>query len=61
MKEITEKELTAYDELLTGEQTVIQKYKTYADDCKDPEIKKLCENAVSKHTEHYNVLLRQIQ
>ena len=61
MKNITEKELTAYNELLTQEKAVIDKFNYYARNCKDPELKKLCKDAVARHQEHFNTVFAQIQ
>ena len=42
MKNITEKELSAYNELLTQEKAAVDKFNYYAQNCKDPNLKKLC-------------------
>lgn len=58
---ITEKELSAYNELLTQEKAVVDKFNYYAQNCKDPNLKKLCKEAASRHQEHFNMIFNQIQ
>ena len=33
----------------------------YAQNCKDPELKKLCKEAAERHQEHFNTIFAQIQ
>ena len=61
MKKITEKELGAYNELLVQEKATMDKFNYYAQNCKDPQLKKLCKEAAARHQEHYNIIFAQIQ
>jgi len=61
MKKITEKELGAYNELLVQEKAAIDKFNYYAQNCKDPNLKKLCKDAAARHQEHFNIIFAQIQ
>lgn len=60
MKNITEKELSAYNDLLTQEKSAVDKYNYYAQSCKDPGIKKLCKDAATRHQEHFNTIFSQL-
>lgn len=40
MQNITEKELEGYSQLLGNEQNAIQKFKSYAESCEEPALKK---------------------
>ena len=61
MKNITEKELSAYNELLTQEKAAVDKFNYYAQNCKDPNLTKLCKDAAQRHQEHFNTIFAQIQ
>ncbi|MEG0019800.1 MAG: spore coat protein [Oscillospiraceae bacterium] len=61
MKQITEKELSAYNELLIQEKATVDKFNYYAQNCKDTQLKKLCKDAAARHQEHYNSIFSQIQ
>ncbi len=61
MKNLTEKELGAYNELLTQEKTLIDKCNFYAQNAKDASLKKLCKETAQKHQEHFNIIFKQIQ
>ena len=54
---ITEKELTALEDLLSGEKLLVTKYKAYAQMCSDQELKQKCEAIASKHQIHYEKLM----
>lgn len=58
---ITEKELSAYNELMTQEKAAVDKFNYYAQNCKDPSLKKLCKEAAARHQEHFNTIFNQIQ
>lgn len=60
MAQITSKELTAIEDQLTIEQNVISKYKMYAQQSTDSEIKSKCECIAGKHQKHYDTLLAQL-
>lgn len=60
MKNITEKELSAYNDLLTQEKRAVDKFNYYARNCKDPSLKRLCREAAERHQEHFNIIFSQI-
>ena len=60
MKKVTEKELEGYNEILTQEKVAIDKFNFYAQNCKDPQLKKLCKDAAERHQQHYNTIFSQI-
>ncbi len=53
---LKEKERTVIEDLQTQEKSCIEKYSKYAQQAKDPELKKLFETLSSKEQEHYNSL-----
>jgi hypothetical protein len=57
MAQITEKELTAIEDELTSEQTLISKMKAYSQMCGDGELKQKCDSIAQKHQAHYDQLL----
>ena len=61
MASITSKELTALEDQLSTEQTVISKYKMYSQTAVDSVIKDKCECIANKHQQHYDTLISQLQ
>ncbi len=53
---LKEKEKTAIEDLQTQEKTCVEKYAKYAEQAKDPELKKLFETLSKKEQEHYDSL-----
>ncbi|MBE5952542.1 MAG: ferritin-like domain-containing protein [Lachnospiraceae bacterium] len=53
---LKEKEITVIKDLQTQEKSCIEKYSKYAQQAKDPELKKLFETLSGKEQEHYNSL-----
>jgi len=60
MQNLTAKELTAISEQLSAEQILVKKYKMYATQCTDPQLKTKCEEVAAKHQCHYTNLLNQL-
>lgn len=60
MPNITTKELTAIEDQLNSEQTLVKKYKMYAQQCTDPQLKTKCEQAAARHQQHFSCLLKQL-
>jgi len=54
MANLTTKEATALEDLLTSEQTEIAKFRGMASQCTDPVIKTKLENMASRHQQHYD-------
>lgn len=57
---LTEKELTAIEDQLGQEQILVEKYKMYAQNCNDPELKTKCEQIACKHQEHFDTLFKTL-
>lgn len=60
MANLTAKELSLMDDLMSHEQNAVKKMKRYAADCSDPQLRNKCEQAAAMHQNHYNKLLNQL-
>lgn len=60
MAALSAKELSAIEEQLSLEQTMIKKYKMYAKACTDPQLKTKCEQIAAKHQNHFCRLIGQL-
>ena len=60
MPKLTTKELSLLEDQLTHEQTLVKKYKQYAQMCCDPQLQSKCGQLAQKHEDHYNTLLNQL-
>ncbi len=60
MAELTAKELDSLTGQLFHEQTLVKKYKLYASQCGDPQLRIKCEQVAARHQNHYNTLLNQL-
>ncbi len=58
---LTVKELMALDDQLNQEQVLIKKYRAYAQECQDGELKSLCNQIADKHQKHLNTLMGYLQ
>lgn len=56
MTSITEKELSAISDLLTMEETVVAKYKAYAEATQDHALKDRYEQLAMRHQRHFDEL-----
>lgn len=54
---LSTKELSAISDQLNTEQTLIKKYKLYASQSTDVQIKNKCQEIAAKHQNHYERLL----
>jgi hypothetical protein len=54
---LTEKELSAIEDQLKGEQLLVTKIKAYSQMCTDPDLKQKCDSIATKHQSHYDKLL----
>ncbi|MCI1982294.1 MAG: spore coat protein [Oscillospiraceae bacterium] len=54
---ITEKELTAIEDELASEQTLITKLKAYSQMCTDQTLKTKCDEMAQKHQGHFDKLM----
>ena len=60
MANITSKELSALDDQLNMEQTLVKKYKTFANQCSDPQLKEKCNQIAERHLTHFNTLMNHL-
>ncbi|MCI8360098.1 MAG: spore coat protein [Clostridiales bacterium] len=60
MANLTTKELSALEDLLSMEQLLIKKYKMVASMATDQEIKTKCDQIANKHQEHFNRLMSHL-
>ncbi len=60
MANLTTKELGSIQDQLVREQVLVKKYKMYAGQCCDPQLRNKCEQVAAKHQNHYNTLLNQL-
>ena len=57
MANLTAKELTALEDQLSSEQTLISNYKVMASMCADGQIKQDLTNYANQHQQHFNTLM----
>lgn len=60
MPNLTSKELTALEDQLNYEQILVKKYRTFAGQCSDPQLKMKCEQVASRHQDHFNRLMTHL-
>ena len=60
MANLTTKELGSIKDQLTREETLVKKFKMYAQNMSDPQLVTKCEQVAAKHQNHYNTLLNQL-
>ena len=53
MNQISEKELSALNDLLTGEELLIKKFQMLAENCNDSEVKAKFTEISNEHKEHF--------
>ncbi|MBE7036572.1 MAG: spore coat protein [Ruminococcaceae bacterium] len=58
---LTERELMALEECMCREQIVIRKYRLYAEQCTDAQLKATCNQLADKHQQHFNTLMGYLQ
>ncbi len=61
MNEISEKELSALNDLLSDEELLVKKFKMLAEHAQDAEIKSKFEEISNKHQSHFNSLYEQLR
>lgn len=61
MEQLTERELSALQDLLSDEEMLIGKFKMLADHTEDTEIKEKYEEISKKHQNHFNALYAHLQ
>ncbi|MDP4153404.1 MAG: spore coat protein [Bacillota bacterium] len=60
MTNLTSKELTAIEDQLKIEQTMIKKLRAYAEITSDTTVKNTCSGWANKHQQHYDTLLNML-
>ena len=60
MANLTTTELSAIEDQLAVEQTLIKKYQLYSQSSTDPQIKSKCEQIAAKHQNHFDRLMNQL-
>jgi rubrerythrin len=61
MANLTSKELTALEDQIGHEQTLVKKYEAMACLCNDTKIQQDFNNIANKHRQHYNTLVGFLQ
>ena len=61
MAQLSEKELSALNDLLTDEELLTKKFKMLASLTEDPEIKQKYERIAEQHQGHFNTLFAYLQ
>ena len=61
MAQITEKELSAISDLLTMEENLVQKYRAYACQTTDGNLKNQYEQIAARHQRHYDELYSNLK
>lgn len=61
MANLTSKELSALEDQISHEMTLIKKYEAMACLCNDPKIQQDITNIANKHRSHYNTLVTFLQ
>ena len=61
MANLTSKELSALEDQIGMEQTLVKKYEAMACLCNDPAIKQNLNDFACKHRAHYNTLVQYLQ
>ncbi len=58
---LSEKELMALEDQLAREQVLTKKYRMFANECKDAQLKATCNQIADKHQQHFNTLMGYLQ
>lgn len=61
MSTVSEKELSALNDLLSEEELLVKKFKMLAEHTQDTEIKGKFEEIANKHQSHFNSLYEQLR
>lgn len=60
MANLTSKELSAIEDQLNIEQVLVKKYRTFATQVQDPQLKTKCEQVAARHQDHFNRLISHL-
>lgn len=61
MTNLTEKELSAINDLLDGESELVKKFQMLSNSTNDPELKQTFSNISQKHQQHFNAVYAKLQ
>lgn len=61
MTNLTEKELSAINDLLDGESELVKKFQMLSNSTNDPELKQTFSNISQKHQHHFNAVYSKLQ
>lgn len=61
MANLTSKELTALEDQLSAEQTLVKKYQAMAGMCADTQIQQCLNSCAQKHQQHFTTLMTFLQ
>lgn len=61
MNQLSEKELSALNELLSEEELLVKKFKMLSEHSQDQEVKSKLEEISNKHQEHFQSLYSQLR
>lgn len=57
MPNLTSKELSALEDQLAGEEILVKKYRSFAEQCSDNALRTKCTAIADTHQKHFNTLL----
>ncbi|MDR2753660.1 MAG: spore coat protein [Oscillospiraceae bacterium] len=57
MTNLTQKELSALEDMLNQEQLLVKKFQNYAAQAQDPQIRTTAEQVAGRHKQHYSTLM----
>ncbi len=60
MTNLSEKELSAVQDILSEEDLLIKKFKNLSNQCQDPQIKEKLMNISERHQKHFNSIYSQL-
>ena len=60
MPNLTAKELSALEDQLTQEVTLVKKYRAYSSLCTDPILKSTCNQIADRHQKHFDTLMSHL-
>lgn len=61
MADLSEKELSSIQDILTQEELLIKKFKNLSNQCKDEEIKDKLMSISDRHQKHFNSIYAQLR
>jgi len=56
----TQREFLFLEDLLHEEELQIRKFRTYSQQCQDPQLKQMLQSIAQRHEQHFNTLFHQL-